>query len=130
MEQRKALLFVCPKLLNLETVFKASKIFADTSALPKPKIKRYRRHDEVWVKCPLKPSEVTLKFENLILGVKPSSQNHEFDGKNVIMTKSKTMNLFGFQIGFPIMFTLNLLPPLLSLTTVLIPIQSLTCNAP
>lgn len=93
MEQRKALLFVCPKLLNLETVFKASKIFADTSALPKPKIKRYRRHDEVWIKCPLKPSEVTLKFENLVLGVKPSSQNHEFDGKNVIMTKSKNNEL-------------------------------------
>ncbi|WP_293452366.1 hypothetical protein [Planktotalea sp.] len=93
MERQKALLFVCPKLLNLADVFKTAIITASGQKLKKPRIKQYRRHDEVWLDCKTRPTEVTLEARNLSISVNVSEQAHEFDGKNVLITKSKNKAL-------------------------------------
>jgi len=92
-ERQKALLFVCPKLLNLETVFKQAKITASGETLSRHRIKRYRRHDEVWIACPMPPLDVTLDLQEISLYAKVSRQTDVFNGKNVLMTKSKDNEL-------------------------------------
>lgn len=96
-ERQKALLLICPKLLNLEGLVKAARITACGQVLPRPRIKRYRRHDEVWIPLAEYPSEISFEADGLTLQVKISRQSHEFDGKNVMMTKSKDNTLVWIQ---------------------------------
>lgn len=92
-EQRKSLLFICPKLLNLERIFKSASITAYGVSLSRHRIRRYRRHDEVWIKCDRRPEGIKLTFNEFILNVNVSPQEHVFENKNVLMTKSKDNDL-------------------------------------
>ncbi len=89
MERHKALLLVCPKLLNFEKLIKTAKITASGENLSRMRIKRYRRHDEVWLPVSAPPSSLTIETQEFTLNTKISQQEHAFDGKNVLMTKSK-----------------------------------------
>lgn len=92
-ESKKSLLFICPKLLNLERLFKQANITASGNKLSNSRIKRYRRHDEVWMACDQRPNSVEIVFDDFTLSTKISVQEHAFDGKNVLMTKSKDNEL-------------------------------------
>lgn len=89
MPRQRALLLVCPKLLNLEKLLKQGAMTADGVTLPRPRICRYRRHDEVWIPCPTQPAHITLRTKGLTLGAAVSCQESAFNGKNVLLTKSK-----------------------------------------
>lgn len=89
MPRTKAILLICPKLLNLETILKEAQITGDGDALGRLRIKRYRRHDEVWIACPRAPHEIVIRHNGLELAAKVSPQETLFDGKNVLMTKSR-----------------------------------------
>ncbi|MEM9579363.1 MAG: hypothetical protein AAF891_01650 [Pseudomonadota bacterium] len=89
MPRARAILLVCPKLLNLESLLKDGRIEADGTALPRPRIKRYRRHDEVWIACRTRPAEMVIRHGTLELRAAVSPQETAFDGANVLMTKSK-----------------------------------------
>ncbi|MEP5154068.1 hypothetical protein [Planktotalea sp.] len=91
--RKKAVLLVCPKLLNLESLLTSSKIKISGEGAGKPKIKRYRRHDEVWLSCSQEPSELEIETEVFTLKTKISRQSTDFDNKNVLMTKSKDNDL-------------------------------------
>lgn len=93
MERQKALLLVCPKLLNLEELIKSAKITASGHVLKKSRIKRYRRHDEVWISISTRPDDILLEIDTLTLRANVSSQENVFNGKNVLMTKSKDNDL-------------------------------------
>lgn len=93
MPAQRAVLMVCPKLLNLEAVLKSGRVQADGAALPRPRIKRYRRHDEVWFACAHRPSEIVVRSEGIEITAQVSQQESLFDGRNVLMTKSKDNDL-------------------------------------
>lgn len=90
---KKAVLLICPKLLNLETLLTTSKIYISGQEVQKIRIKRYRRHDEVWISCVSAPSDISIETETFILESKISLECSDFDGKNVLMTKSKNNDL-------------------------------------
>jgi len=89
MPREKALLFICPKLLNLSRIFKEGTVSSDGTALPRPRIKSYRRHAEVWVPCTGAPASVRLVWRDIDLSTPVSQQSSAFDGRNVLLTKSK-----------------------------------------
>lgn len=89
MEAQKAVLLICPKLLSLEPLLKLSHITLSGAEAKGLRINRYRRHDEVWIRCSARPEALTLSKDMLKLNTKISDQAHGFAGKNVLMTKSK-----------------------------------------
>ena len=93
MERQKSILLVCPKLLNLESLLKSSKITASGNEVKISRIKHYRRHDEVWIACAARPRDLEIRTKHFALSAKIGSQVNIFDGKNVLVTKSKNNDL-------------------------------------
>ncbi|MGB7318777.1 MAG: hypothetical protein WBC85_12500 [Planktotalea sp.] len=93
MERQKSLLLICPKLLNLERLLTTSKITASGQVIKSIRIRRYRRHDEVWLSLPTRPEQISIELDQFTIRANVSNQETDFNNKNVLMTKSKDNDL-------------------------------------
>lgn len=90
---RKAVVLVCPKLLNLEAVLRAGRFTTAVGSLRLRRIRRQRRYDEVWLDCAAPPGR--LRFEGPELSFDCAVENHGgiFDGLAVLTTTSQNNEL-------------------------------------
>lgn len=85
-----SVVLVCPKLRNLETVVLGGQ-FEDQNdrALPVAGVRRYRRHDEVFLTATDRVDRIRLRgSEGLDLTMPVAQQDHRLDGLRVVSTKS------------------------------------------
>ena len=89
LEAEHVLLLVCPKLLNFEALIGDGGLSVDGRPLGLPRIRRFRRYDEVRFDCPRPPGFLKIEAPGLSLLVPVSRQSRAFAGQDVLMTLSK-----------------------------------------
>ncbi|MEO1308021.1 MAG: hypothetical protein AAFV38_08855, partial [Pseudomonadota bacterium] len=86
----KAVVCVCPKLLNFRQQVRTGQIRIDGALCPRPTIRTFRRFDEIWIPYTgPSPSQIELTLSGLALTGKISAQSSDLTDRNVVITKSK-----------------------------------------
>ena len=87
--QDRAIVLVCPRLLNLAAPLRAATIRVDGSVQRISRIRRFRRFDEVWIPCPAPPSEIAVDLGGQTLAAAVSPPDKALARRDVVMVKSK-----------------------------------------
>lgn len=90
---RQQVVFSGPKLRNFAPLLRAGRFAAEGAALARPRVRRFRRHDEVTLRVSQPVSGLELSIGGHDLTCPVAAQDHWFDGLNCLYTMSRNNRL-------------------------------------
>lgn len=93
-EKRDSVCLLCPKLMNFQSLLKQAEFRVDGQVGRVRIRERTGRHDEVWIRSPKRPSELSFSYRGFEIRVPISRQNHDlFRDRRCALLKSKNNDL-------------------------------------
>ncbi|QDC10204.1 hypothetical protein FHY55_13525 [Oceanicola sp. D3] len=87
--ERGRIVLVCPKLLNLAGLLRGATFRSELGVHPVTALRRYRRHDELWVRARACPSRLSVVLDGEELSISVAVPDEAFAGKVVLSTLSR-----------------------------------------
>ena len=93
-KKKRSVCLICPKLMNLRELLQEAEIRLDDQVVGVRIRERSFRHDEIWIRSPKPPSELTFSYRDFKIRISVSEQEHDFfQGRRCALLKSKNNDL-------------------------------------
>lgn len=91
--ERRAIVLICPKLLNFETLVRAGQFSSDLGTHKLLRIRRLRRHSEIWLSASVAPQTITFSAGDIVESCEVHAPDPTPTGLHTLTTLSKDNDL-------------------------------------